>query len=53
MTLSFKPGKAEYLTLKKDIYDEVAVKMVPEDVLTRVRKPKKVIFSTLIFCCSI
>ncbi|KAF7355349.1 hypothetical protein MSAN_01451500 [Mycena sanguinolenta] len=30
-----QPGKAEYLTLKKDIYDEVAVKMVPEDVLTR------------------
>ncbi|KAJ7276442.1 hypothetical protein B0H12DRAFT_1227571 [Mycena haematopus] len=30
-----QPGKTEYLTLKKDIYDEVAVKMVPEDVLTR------------------
>ncbi|KAJ7179098.1 FAT domain-containing protein [Mycena filopes] len=30
-----QPGKSEYLTLKKDIYDEVAVKMVPEDVLTR------------------
>ncbi|KAJ7682762.1 FAT domain-containing protein [Mycena polygramma] len=30
-----QPGKIEYLTLKKDIYDEVAVKMVPEDVLTQ------------------
>ncbi|KAJ7781199.1 hypothetical protein B0H16DRAFT_1671541 [Mycena metata] len=30
-----QPGKSEYLTLKKDIYDEVAVKMVPEDVLTQ------------------
>ncbi|KAJ7700136.1 hypothetical protein B0H17DRAFT_1158131 [Mycena rosella] len=30
-----QPGKIEYLTLKKDIYDEVAVKMVPEDILTR------------------
>ncbi|KAF8195850.1 FAT domain-containing protein [Mycena galopus ATCC 62051] len=32
---SGQPNKAEYLTLKKDIYDEVALKMVPEDVLTR------------------
>ncbi|KAJ7180147.1 FAT domain-containing protein [Mycena crocata] len=30
-----QPGKVEYITLKKDIYDEVAVKMVPDDVLTR------------------
>ncbi|KAJ7498882.1 hypothetical protein FB451DRAFT_1427318, partial [Mycena latifolia] len=30
-----QPGKIEYLTLKKDIYDEVAVKMVPEDILTK------------------
>ncbi|KAG6890347.1 hypothetical protein C0992_002172 [Termitomyces sp. T32_za158] len=27
--------KTEYLTLKKDIYDEVTVKMVPEDLITR------------------
>ncbi|KAG6831589.1 hypothetical protein H0H92_009062 [Tricholoma furcatifolium] len=27
--------KTEYLTLKKDIYDEVAAKMVPEDLITR------------------
>lgn len=26
--------KTEYITLKKDIYDEVTVKMVPEDILT-------------------
>ncbi|KAG6837441.1 hypothetical protein H0H93_009535 [Arthromyces matolae] len=27
--------KTEYLTLKKDIYDEVTVKMVPDDLITR------------------
>ncbi|KAF8897572.1 hypothetical protein BD779DRAFT_388223 [Infundibulicybe gibba] len=27
--------KTEYVTLKKDIYEEVTVKMVPEDILTR------------------
>ncbi|KAF9009027.1 hypothetical protein BDQ17DRAFT_1422200 [Cyathus striatus] len=27
--------KTEYITLKKDIYDEVTVKMVPEDILTK------------------
>ncbi|KAJ7507855.1 hypothetical protein B0H11DRAFT_2271401 [Mycena galericulata] len=32
---SGQPGKNEYLTLKKDIYDEVALKMVPEDIMTR------------------
>ncbi|KAJ7068316.1 hypothetical protein C8F01DRAFT_1364679 [Mycena amicta] len=30
-----QPGKIEYLTLKKDICDEVSVKMVPDDVLTK------------------
>ncbi|KAJ7638852.1 FAT domain-containing protein [Roridomyces roridus] len=30
-----QPGKSEYLTLKKDLYDEVALKMVPEDILTK------------------
>jgi len=34
-----QPGKAEYLALKKDIYDEVAVKMVPEDVFDPVYDP--------------
>ncbi|CAK5275625.1 unnamed protein product [Mycena citricolor] len=29
------PGKVEWLTLKKDIFDEIAVKMVPEDVFTK------------------
>lgn len=28
--------KTEYITLKKDIYDEVTSKMVPEDIITRV-----------------
>lgn len=38
MMLTFsKLTKTEYITLKKDIYDEVAVKMIPEDVLTKVR----------------
>ncbi|GLB33849.1 putative PI3 PI4-kinase family protein [Lyophyllum shimeji] len=27
--------KTEYLTLKKDIYDEVTVKMIPEDLITK------------------
>ncbi|KAG6866480.1 hypothetical protein C0991_003998 [Blastosporella zonata] len=27
--------KTEYLTLKKDVYDEVTVKMIPEDLITR------------------
>ncbi|KAG6816156.1 hypothetical protein H0H87_008290 [Tephrocybe sp. NHM501043] len=27
--------KTEYLTLKKDIYDEVTVKMIPEDLISR------------------
>ncbi|KAF7332097.1 hypothetical protein MKEN_00090300 [Mycena kentingensis (nom. inval.)] len=29
------PTKVEYLTLKKDIYDEVSAKMVPDDVMTK------------------
>lgn len=28
--------KTEYITLKKDIYDEVATKMVPDNILTQV-----------------
>ncbi|KAF5387961.1 hypothetical protein D9615_000446 [Tricholomella constricta] len=27
--------KTEYLTLKKDIYDEVTIKMIPEDLITK------------------
>jgi len=29
------PTKAEYLTLKKEILDEVVLKIIPEDILTR------------------
>lgn len=32
-----QPTKAEYLTLKRSIFDEVTAKMVPEDILSRVR----------------
>ena len=30
--------KAEYVALKKEIYDEIAVKLVPDDVLSRVSR---------------
>nr|GAT59465.1 predicted protein [Mycena chlorophos] len=30
-----QPSKVEYLTVKKDICDEISVKMVPDDVLTK------------------
>lgn len=33
----FQPSKVEYITAKKDACDEVGLKMVPDDVLTRVR----------------
>lgn len=33
----YQPAKAEYLTLKKSIFDEITAKMIPEDILTRVR----------------
>jgi hypothetical protein len=28
--------KAEYISLKREIYDEIAVKLVPDNVLSRV-----------------
>lgn len=32
-----QPNKPEYLTLKKDMMDEVVLKYAPPDILTRVR----------------
>ena len=34
---TFQANKTEYFTLKKDVYDEVRLKVAPEDILTRVR----------------
>lgn len=30
----FQPSKVEYITLKKDVCDEVSLKMIPEDVIS-------------------
>ncbi len=31
-----QPEKAEFLALKKEIFDEVTAKMIPDDVISRV-----------------
>lgn len=31
-----QPSKAEYVSLRKEIYDEIVAKYVPEDILTNV-----------------
>jgi hypothetical protein len=36
-SMLFQPSKVEYITAKKDACDEVALKMVPDDVLSNVR----------------
>lgn len=33
---STQPSRPEFFTLKKEAYDEVVAKMVPDDILTRV-----------------
>lgn len=39
LTMCLQLTKTEFITLKKELFEEVAIKLVPEDILTKVRWP--------------